>query len=554
MDALQEKLQAEVREELLDPIAEFASYLNDEGFSVTEEDILRSAGMFRTSGADFLNDSDAETVFRIAFSKNRDQYRIFPEKFRNFLKCSETIHEHSRNRKELQEKKKLAEDQNASDAGKLSLLEEKEHETRRKAEEEWAAKPLLELDKKSGKLLERCRKEFRFESHLLKDLTAGTVSKGQSREDIQKASAELMKHAEKAILSGNRQKTKDAQDLMKLLVKYQEAIQNGDRAKQEFLKEKLKEVSREKSDILSRQKKRDEELRKMERTQAELDKKMAKLHSSPLVQKNESVSHRSDFRTSGGSVQSRAAGIPDSAETAFESLSEKDRKELRSYLKENVLKFRTRLTQHIDEMDLRHIDIGETIRSACRAGGIPMVLHYQKPHAGKADLMLVLDVSGSCKNASRMMLTFMFMLKEAFPHGVKAFAFVNSLYDISGLMDTKDDIDASISKILGTIPTRGVYSDYSRPIQTLKNRYASKVTGDTILIFMGDARNNQNSSMETEFKFLCRKAKRAYWLNTEPISKWDTADSIAETYGRYAKMYEAINTAELIDFVSTKVR
>jgi uncharacterized protein len=49
---------------------------------------------------------------------------------------------------------------------------------------------------------------------------------------------------------------------------------------------------------------------------------------------------------------------------------------------------------------------------------------------------------------------------------------------------------------------------------------------------------------------ICRKARYAYWLNTDRREKWDQGDSIASVYGSYAKMYEAVNVDELLGFIT----
>lgn len=52
----------------------------------------------------------------------------------------------------------------------------------------------------------------------------------------------------------------------------------------------------------------------------------------------------------------------------------------------------------------------------------------------------------------------------------------------------------------------------------------------------------------------CHKVKRAFWLNTETVDEWDTADSLASGYGRYAKMFEVANMRELIGFIQEGIR
>ena len=75
-----------------------------------------------------------------------------------------------------------------------------------------------------------------------------------------------------------------------------------------------------------------------------------------------------------------------------------------------------------------------------------------------------------------------------------------------------------------------------------------------IVIFMGDARNNKNDPMYDTVKNICHKVKRAFWLNTETVDEWDTADSLASGYGRYAKMFEVANMRELIGFIQEGIR
>ena len=67
---------------------------------------------------------------------------------------------------------------------------------------------------------------------------------------------------------------------------------------------------------------------------------------------------------------------------------------------------------------------------------------------------------------------------------------------------------------------------------------------------MGDARNNKNPTGEEYIKNISRKAKKAYWLNTEEFNKWGKADSLAFEYAKYFKMYEILNAADLVNFIN----
>ena len=67
---------------------------------------------------------------------------------------------------------------------------------------------------------------------------------------------------------------------------------------------------------------------------------------------------------------------------------------------------------------------------------------------------------------------------------------------------------------------------------------------------IGDARNNKNRSGEEYVKAIARKAKKAFWLNTEEMSDWNTGDSIIGTYAKYmTKVAQTTTAAELLGFL-----
>ena len=147
------------------------------------------------------------------------------------------------------------------------------------------------------------------------------------------------------------------------------------------------------------------------------------------------------------------------------------------------------------------------------------------------------------------MLVFMHAMKEVFPGGCSTYAFTNKLYDISEFMEM-DDAAAAVSEVLKAIPRSGAYSNYEIPFRTFYNSNMSKVTGDSYVYIIGDARNNKNRSGEEYVKAIARKAKKAFWLNTEEMSDWNTGDSIIGTYAKYiTKVAQTTTAAELLGFL-----
>ncbi|MDF4029005.1 hypothetical protein [Lactobacillus delbrueckii] len=57
------------------------------------------------------------------------------------------------------------------------------------------------------------------------------------------------------------------------------------------------------------------------------------------------------------------------------------------------------------------------------------------------------------------------------------------------------------------------FSNYGKPIREYKAK-EGKLNKRTIMLWMGDARNNHLPSEEKIFKDLCGRVKKYYWLNS----------------------------------------
>ena len=268
------------------------------------------------------------------------------------------------------------------------------------------------------------------------------------------------------------------------------------------------------------------------------------------IVKEQSRAHRAEFNKAlvKNAVRSKHAGDI-VLDKDFSKMSDAEKRQISEYIKDNARKFRTKMSKKIRASKASKIDIPATIKKSCQTGGIPLHLIRQRPVRQKSNLILILDVSGSCKNASEMMLVFMHAMKEVFPGGCKTYAFTNRLYDISKFFET-DNPDESVKAVLDAIPRAGAYSNYEIPFRTFYEEHMSEVTGDSFVYFIGDARNNKNASGEDYVKAIARKAKKAFWLNTEPADKWNHADSIIGTYSKYkTKIAQTANPAELLGFL-----
>jgi uncharacterized protein with von Willebrand factor type A (vWA) domain len=357
----------------------------------------------------------------------------------------------------------------------------------------------------------------------------------------------LRDRAQDALLFGDREAFRNWQGLYRIAQKRGDAgvvrKEQLDRFVADRMPEERKAMRALENRILA-------EKRDHEETQKNIDREMEQLMSRLQIKK-ESEQHREVFEGGGAVVllPGTVGLLPPGMDLAFEDLSSSQRRQIADFIRDNVLRFRTRLTRNLQTLREGALDLRETIRAACRTGGVPLSLIRRKKRPGRADLVLILDVSGSCQSASAMMLTFFYYLQQAFPNGCRAFAFVNSLYDISPVLGA-GEIEKALPKVLSMIPRRGVYSDYSRPLHSLWTEHRQIFRKDTIVIFAGDARNNRNPSFSEDLKNICRRVRYAYWLNTEEEAMWGQGDSAAKACMQILPMREVVNSRQLIGFLA----
>ena len=231
---------------------------------------------------------------------------------------------------------------------------------------------------------------------------------------------------------------------------------------------------------------------------------------------------------------------------AFASLSKLEREQISDYINLYAYKFKAQVAKRLISPRKDRIDLAASIKLACKSGGAPLKLQYQHPQKRPCKLVIFLDVSGSCIKAAEPLFLFACCLRELFPAGCEIYAFVDHLVDLSS--DLKSGMSyGKLTEVLRKVPTIGVYSDYGKPLREYKAKQG-QLNKRTIMLWMGDARNNHLLSEEKIFKDLCQRVKKCYWLNPEAKSKWDSGDSVIGSYAPYVSEL-ATNTASLIKFL-----
>lgn len=270
-----------------------------------------------------------------------------------------------------------------------------------------------------------------------------------------------------------------------------------------------------------------------------------------VVEKDAAILHRPEFASNGGAVRCSFKGnIGDIGDRPLNALSDADNAILQNYIRDNVQRIKTKMRRHVHEGIENELDVRQTINKSVRNNGVPIELYYRHPTLVKPKIFMLLDVSGSCKEVSSLFLEFMYRFKDVFTGGCYTFAFVNSLIDISQIMEASNAEEA-IKQTFATIPTRGVYSNYAVPLEDFWKRYQTKMHDYSIVILIGDMRNNKNPTAEEYLKAIRSRAHKFIMLNTEDVDEWDCADSLASLYAQYGKMYETTTVSELLGVMET---
>jgi uncharacterized protein with von Willebrand factor type A (vWA) domain len=196
------------------------------------------------------------------------------------------------------------------------------------------------------------------------------------------------------------------------------------------------------------------------------------------------------------------------------------------------------------------LDVRRTVRRAMSTGGVPFEPTFRPRRPHRPELFLLCDVSGSVATFARFTLLLVHAMQEEFA-GVRSFAFVDALDEVSHLFDG-EDVEAAVSRLM--VEARVVWadghSDYGRALTTFVERHGHEVTARSTVVVLGDARTNYRHPGAQALELLQRRARRVWWLNPEPRTAWNTGDSVASSYARYVEeMVEVRNVRQLAAFV-----
>ncbi|HVA76780.1 MAG TPA: VWA domain-containing protein [Candidatus Binataceae bacterium] len=193
-------------------------------------------------------------------------------------------------------------------------------------------------------------------------------------------------------------------------------------------------------------------------------------------------------------------------------------------------RFRVRLGRRLRIAKAGRIDFRRTIRAATQRGGALADLRFRARRPRRIDLTILADVSGSVRYAAELMLELVAGARENF-HRVRSFVYIDRLAEA--------DFEGGH---LVTAPALDLYarSDFGRVLGELWDRRAQVLGRQTIVVILGDGRNNRRPARADLLREIARNCRAVVWLNPEDPARWGTGDSAIEKYAREVRAHVAV--------------
>ena len=209
-------------------------------------------------------------------------------------------------------------------------------------------------------------------------------------------------------------------------------------------------------------------------------------------------------------------------EKPFKAFDSRDVEAAKALVEELTRRLHGHLSRRYKRNKRGRLDFRRTIRASISHGGVLIEtrLRYRRP--GKLDLVAFCDLSGSVAVVSDFLLALL-APAAAYFRKVHTFAYVDRVCEVSfeqGHVVPHTALDLY------------ALSDFGKVLQQFWQEYGERlVTRNTLVLILGDARNNRRPPRPDLLARLRDRAKKLIWLNPEPRERWNTGDSVI---GRYA--------------------
>ena len=208
-------------------------------------------------------------------------------------------------------------------------------------------------------------------------------------------------------------------------------------------------------------------------------------------------------------------------EKPFRAFDSRDVEAAKELVEDLARRLRGRLSRRYKRRKRGRLDFRRTIRASIAHGGVPLDLLLRGRRPGKPDLVALCDLSGSVAVVSDFLLALLAPAAEYFRQ-VRTFAYVDRVCEVSfeqGYVVPHTALDLY------------AWSDFGKVLQQFWQEYGEGLlTHNTLVLVLGDARNNRRPPRPDLLARLRDRARKLVWLNPEPRERWNTGDSVIGLY------------------------
>ncbi len=235
----------------------------------------------------------------------------------------------------------------------------------------------------------------------------------------------------------------------------------------------------------------------------------------------------------------RPTSVADLMQLPLQSLTWEEAEALRDQVRRLAAQLRSRAALRHRRGKVGLLDPKATIRANQRYGGVPMDIRHRRRRL-KPKLVLICDVSTSMRPVVSFLLHMIYELQDQVAHA-RSFAFIDDIEEITQDF-TEHRPEVAIAEVLRRMPPGHYNTDFGFSLQHFCRDYLDAVDRRTIVIVVGDGRNNFNPSRVDAFETIRRRARRVLWFNPEAPALWGAGDSA---------MYDYLPLCDAVHEVST---
>jgi uncharacterized protein with von Willebrand factor type A (vWA) domain len=216
----------------------------------------------------------------------------------------------------------------------------------------------------------------------------------------------------------------------------------------------------------------------------------------------------------------------------FQTMSARQIEECDALVAELAHRFRAHLRRRQRAARRGRLDLRRTLRRSIGTGGVPMEPAFRRRRPGRPGLVALCDCSHSVATASRFLLALL-TPAQTFFRRVRLFAYVDRPVEVSiesGALVPHEPLDLYAR------------SDFGKMLVTFWDRDEPLLTRNTILLILGDARNNRRPPRADVLGRMHSEVRQVVWLNPESVARWNTGDSVMRSYERHCNAVLAAST------------